>query len=185
MAFSRKTLKAMGLTDEQVDSLVDMHTETVDALKEQRDSYKADAEKLAAVQAELDDLKAKGDDGFKEKYENEHRAFEDFKASQTAKETAAAKNSAVKAYFESNGITGANLNIAMRGVNNEISGIEMEDGKLKDTTALDELIKGDFAGLVGTVQHHGADVDNPNNNHQQSDLDKMSDEDFYKTVMKK
>ena len=46
MALTRKALKAMGLTDEQVDSIVEMHVETTDALKEQRDAFKADAEKL-------------------------------------------------------------------------------------------------------------------------------------------
>ena len=34
MALTRKSLKAMGLTDEQVDSIVEMHTDTVDGLKE-------------------------------------------------------------------------------------------------------------------------------------------------------
>ena len=57
MALTRKALKAMGLTDEQVDSVVEMHTETVDAIKEQRDGYKADADKLAEAQAELETLK--------------------------------------------------------------------------------------------------------------------------------
>lgn len=32
MALTRKALKAMGLTDEQVDSIVEMHVETTDAL---------------------------------------------------------------------------------------------------------------------------------------------------------
>ncbi len=57
MALTRKSLKAMGLTDEQIDSVIEMHAETVEALKEQRDTYKADAEKLTEVQAELDAMK--------------------------------------------------------------------------------------------------------------------------------
>lgn len=44
MALTRKSLKAMGLTDEQVDGVIEAHTETVEALKNQRDTYKADAE---------------------------------------------------------------------------------------------------------------------------------------------
>ena len=71
MALTRKSLKAMGLTDEQVDSIIEMHTDTVDGLKEQVNTYKADAEKLPNVQKELDDLKAMGDGGYKEKYEKE------------------------------------------------------------------------------------------------------------------
>ena len=36
MAFTRKFLKALGLTEEQVDSVVEAHTETVDGLKSRR-----------------------------------------------------------------------------------------------------------------------------------------------------
>ena len=115
MSLTRKSLKAMGLTDEQVDSIIEMHTDTVDGLKEQVNTYKADAEKLPNVQKELDDLKAMGDGGYKEKYEKEHKAFEDYKADITAKESKAAKEKAVRAYFESKNITGSNLDLAMRG----------------------------------------------------------------------
>lgn len=158
MALTRKSLKAMGLTDEQVDSVIEMHTETVDALKEQRDSYKADAEKLTTVQAELDSVK---NDGFKAKYEAEHKAFEEYKADITAKETKTAKAAAVRKYFEAKGITGKSLDIAMRGAGAEVDAVELDDGKLKDTTALDALISGDFAGLVSTTQIKGADVAHP------------------------
>ena len=87
MALTRKSLKAMGLTDEQVDSIIEMHTDTVDGLKADINKYKGDAEKLPGVQKELDDLKAAGDDGYKEKYEKEHSAFEAFKTDVTAKES--------------------------------------------------------------------------------------------------
>ena len=71
MALTRKLLKGMGLTDEQVDTIIEAHTDTVDGLKEDINKYKGDAEKLPTVQKELDDLKAAGDGGFKQKYEDE------------------------------------------------------------------------------------------------------------------
>ena len=67
MALTRKMLKAMSIEDEKIDQIVDAHTESIDALKEERDTYKADAEKLAAVQKELDNLKKDGGD-WKTKY---------------------------------------------------------------------------------------------------------------------
>ena len=60
MALTRKLLKGMALTDEQVDTIIEAHTETTDGLKNQLSQYKADAEKLPGVQKELDDLKAAG-----------------------------------------------------------------------------------------------------------------------------
>ena len=109
MALTRKLLKGMGLTDEQVDTIIEAHTDTVDGLKADVTRYKADAEKLPGIQKQLDDLKAAGDGGYKEKYEKEHSAFEAFKTDITEKESKAAKEKAVRAYFESKNITGRRL----------------------------------------------------------------------------
>lgn len=69
MSITRKFLKSMGLTEEQVDSIIDAHTETVDGLKESVEKYRTDAEHLAAVQKELNDLKAVGDGGLQKRYD--------------------------------------------------------------------------------------------------------------------
>lgn len=162
MALTRKSLKAMGLTDEQVDSIVEMHTETVDGLKDKLKTAEEKATQLDGVQKELDALKAKGGDDYKAKYEAEKKAFADYKADQTAKETKAAKESAVRAYFEGKNITGGNLNIAMRGAKDEINGLELDaDGKIKDTSALDALVGGEYAALVVTTQTRGANTATP------------------------
>ena len=170
MALTRKSLKAMGLTDEQVDSIVEMHTETVDGLKEKLKTAEDKANKLDDVQKELDGLKANGGDDYKAKYEAEKKAFADYKADQTAKETKAAKEKAVKAYFEGKNITGANLDIAMRGCRDEIGAIELDGDKIKDTAALDALVGGTFAGLVVTRTAKGARTANPPANNGGSKL---------------
>nr|DAP26816.1 MAG TPA: minor structural protein [Caudoviricetes sp.] len=148
MALTRKLLKGMGLTDEQVDTIIEAHTDTVDGLKADVTRYKADAEKLPGVQKQLDDLKAAGDGGYKEKYEKEHSAFESFKTDITAKESKAAKEKAVRAYFESKNITGANLDLAMRGCGEEMSALELDGEKIKDTKSLDDLVDGTYKSLV-------------------------------------
>lgn len=172
MALTRKSLKAMGLTDEQVDSIVEMHAETVDGLKEKLKTAEDKANKLDDVEKELNDLKANSGDDWKTKYENEHTAFENFKKDQTAKETKAAKEKAVKAYFEGKNITGANLDIAMRGCRDEIGAIELDGDKIKDTAALDALVGGTFAGLVVTKTTKGAQTANPPANNGGSKLTK-------------
>lgn len=161
MALTRKLLKGMGLTDEQVDTIIEAHTDTVDGLKADVSKYKSDAEKLPGVQKELDDLKAAGDGGYKEKFEKERKAFEDYKADITAKETKAAKEKAVRAYFESKNITGANLDLAMRGCGTEMAALEMDGDKIKDTKSLDALIGGTYKSLVSTTQIKGANPATP------------------------
>lgn len=148
MALTRKLLKGMGLTDEQVDTIIEAHTDTVDGLKADVSKYKADAEKLPDVQKQLDDLNAAGDGGYKEKYEKEHSAFETYKSTVTAKESKAAKEKAVRAYFESKNITGANLDLAMRGCGEEMAALELDGEKIKDTKSLDALVDGTYKGLV-------------------------------------
>lgn len=161
MAITRKFLKGMGLSDEQIDTIIEAHTDTVDGLKADLSKYKKDAEALPGVQKELDDLKAKGDDGWKDKHDKLQKDFNDYKSGIEAEKSKAAKEAAVRAYFESKHITGKNLDIAMRGSRSEIDGVELADGKIKDAAALDALVAGDFAGLVVKTGKRGADVPDP------------------------
>jgi len=135
-------------TEEIENRLVALHLGVVDPLKDDLTKYKADAEKLPGIQKELDGLKAAGDGGYKEKYEKEHSAFETFKTDITAKESKAAKEKAVRAYFESKNITGANLDLAMRGCGEEMAALELDGEKIKDTKSLDALVDGTYKGLV-------------------------------------
>ena len=50
MALTRKSLQGMGLTDEQVDTIIEAHTDTAEGLKADVSKYKTDAEKLPDVQ---------------------------------------------------------------------------------------------------------------------------------------
>jgi hypothetical protein len=161
MAVTRKFLEAMGLDDAKISAIIEEHDKTVNGLKELRDKYKADADKLAEVQKKLDEATANNGDDWKSKYEKEHNDFESYKKGVTEKETKAAKEKAVKAYFEGKNITGANLEIAMRGASAEIAGVELDGDKIKDTAALDALVNGTFAGLVVTKSVHGAQTANP------------------------
>ena len=77
MALTRKALKAMGLTDEQVDSIVDMHAETVDALKERLRAADEKSGDYDALKKELDDLK--GGKDWKSEYNNIKKEYEDYK----------------------------------------------------------------------------------------------------------
>lgn len=170
MALTRKMLEALNVEDKAIEQIIDAHTETVNGLKDKLNDLKEKADKYDAAQKELDALQ-KGD--YKAKYEKEHKDFEDYKKDVTAKEAKAAKESAVKAYFESKNITGKNLEIALRGSREEADAIELdESGKIKDTKALDALVSGTFAGLVVSQQKQGASPVTPPSGGQPSTLTK-------------
>lgn len=164
MALTRKLLKGMGLTDEQVDTIIEAHTDTVDGLKDQISTYKADAEKLPGVQKELDDLKkdSSGND-YKTKYEKEKKDFQEYKDGVAAKESAAAKEKAARAYFESKGIPAKSMGLVIRGAKGEIEGLELDGEKIKDASALDSLLDGDYKGLIGKTTTKGTDTKTPPN----------------------
>lgn len=161
MALTRKLLKGMGLTDEQVDTIIEAHTDTVDGLKSDISKYKADTEKLPTVQKELDDLKAKGDDGWKEKHDKVKKDFDDYKNGVESEKSKAAKEKAARAYFEGKNIIGKSLELAMRASAAEIAGLELDGEKIKDTAVLDGLIAGDLAALVGSIGVRGSGAPNP------------------------
>ena len=178
MALTRKSLKAMGLTVEQVDSIVEMHSETVDGLKEKLKAAEEKADKFDDVQRELDTLKSKNGEDYKKKYEDEKKAFSDYKAQVESEKEEVVKKSAVKAYFEKHGITGANLEIALRGASEEIKSVKMKGEEIEDTAELDELIGGTFKGLVVTEGAQGANVPKPISNNSKPQV--LSRQEIYK-----
>lgn len=163
MAFTRKFLKALGLTEEQVDSVVEAHTETVDGLKSQMADYKADAEKLKDVQKELDGLKANGGgEDYKSKYDSEHAAFEKYKQDQSAKESAVLTERLYREQLTALGITGKRADSIVRLT--DLSTVKVKDGKLEDAEGVKKGIQTDYADFIPKTNTHGANVDNPPDN---------------------
>jgi hypothetical protein len=159
MALTRKFLKGMGLPDEQIETIIEAHTEVTDALKQDRDTYKADAEKLAGVQKELDDLKANGGE-WQTKYEKEHSDFEAYKSAQTAKETKTAKTAAYKALLIESGISEKYADKILKLT--DIEAIELdESGKIKDADTHKQTVQTEYSEFVETKTERGASVATP------------------------
>lgn len=162
MAFTRKMLKAMNIEEEKIDQIIDAHSETVDALKADRDTYKEDAAKLAAVQKELDELKAKGDDGYKAKYEAEKAAHDALKADIAAKETKKAKTDAYRELLKGANIDEKRIATILRAEAPTIDKIELDaDGKIKNAEQYTENIKSDWADFIVTQSAKGANTATP------------------------
>lgn len=159
MSLKRETLKAMGLNEEQITSIIEGHTETVDGLKEQIKALKEKYADYDTIKKERDDLK--GGKDYKAEAEKIKGEFEAYKKSVTEKETAAAKTKAGESYLESKGIKGGNLKIAMMAAKDAISSLELDGEKIKDTKALDDLVESTLKGLIVSESTKGADPVNP------------------------
>ena len=160
MAMTRKALKAMGLSEEQIESIIEMHTETVDGLREQIRTYKADAEKLPDVQKQLDDMKKGDGEDWKGKYDAEKAAHDKTKFDYAAKETAAKVKGAYRAMLKEAGVADKYLDTVIRAT--DMSGMKLDkDEKLEGAEDLSKSAKTEWADFIQTTTTKGAHVATP------------------------
>ena len=189
MSLTRRMLKAMGIEDEKIDEIITAHTETVDALKEQRDQYKADAEKLPNVQNELQGMKdaasKNGGSAWEVKYnamkEEKEKVEKDFKAFKTqteAAQTKAAKDKAYRALLKYIGVSDKRIDAVMKVT--DLDGIELdEQGDIKDADKAKENAKAEWSDFIQTTTIRGADTSTPPTNTGNS-TGKLSMQEIYK-----
>lgn len=157
MAFTRKFLSALGIEPEKVDEIIAAHTEVTDALKEERDKYKVEAEKLPDVENELKALKEKaaGEDPYKEKYEKLKKEHDEYVKDVEAKATTAKKENAFKELLKAVGIPEKRIDSVLKV--SDISKLEFDDeGNVKDGDKLKESLKTEWADFIPTTKTEGA-----------------------------
>ena len=167
MSLTRKMLKAMGIEDEKIDQIIEAHTETVDALKEQRDNYKADAEKLPEIQKQLESaneqIESVGKDSWKVKYDALKENFDAYKADQTEKATRMAKENAYREALKAAGISEKRIESVLRV--SDVDSVELdENGKIKEADKLAENLKTEWADFIPTTTQTGVQTATPPEN---------------------
>ena len=154
----------MGIEDEKIDEIINMHTETVDGLKADVAKYKADAETLPEVQRQLEkaqnDLEAGKKDSWKVKYEAIKEEFEGYKSEQAKKETRAAKEKAYRELLKQAGVSDKRLDAVLRV--SDVDRVELDEkGAVKDVDKLTESIKSEWSDFIQTTTTHGAQTAAP------------------------
>lgn len=157
-----------------VEKIINGHIASIDVLREEADTHKEKAEKLSAVQKELDELKAAGDGGLsvlQEKYntlEKDHKRlvkeYDQYKSDQTAKETHNAKAAAYRAVLKKANISERHMDTIVRAAKADgvIDGIELdENGAAKNANALEESVKTEWADFVSYTTTEGAQISRP------------------------
>lgn len=159
MSLTRKMLKGMGLTEEQVDSIIEEHTSVTDALKEKANQYEADAKRLAVVEKELNDLKAGGDD-WEEKYNAEHKAFEDYKKDIEGKAELDKVKTAYRALLKAQNVSEKRIDTIIKLT--DFADLKLtKEGKIANEDKVIEKIKEDWSDLISTESEHGTNVETP------------------------
>ena len=141
-------------TEDLENRLIALHLGVVDPLKDQLQTYKTDAEKLPAVQKELDDLKA-GDGDYKAKYEAEVKAHKEYRQQVESEKENARNDADVLAICKEAGIVReSSLRLIVKDFDR--SKIERDkDGNITNRAKLLESVKADYADFVGTPGNQG------------------------------
>lgn len=187
MALTRRSLKAMGIEDEKIDEIISAHAETVDALKEQRDNYKAQADELAKVQQKLNEanetIKANGADAWKVKYDAIKEEYDNYKSDISAKETTRAKQAAYREVLKAAGVSDKRIDSIIKV--SDVDSVELdESGKIKEADKLTESIKNEWADFIVSTNTQGANTATPPATSKKSfsreDIDKMTPDEINK-----
>ena len=161
MALTRKFLAAMGIEADKIEEIITAHTESLEGVKSERDRYKADAVKLPDVQKELDALKnGSGENPFEKKYNDEHKAFEDFKKEVSAKELKAKKEAAYKEILKDAGVSEKGVAKVLKYT--DWDSVELDDeGKIKDAKKHIKDVKEEWSELIVQEGAKGAQTAHP------------------------
>lgn len=158
MALTRKLLSALGIEADKIEQIIEAHTETVDALKNERDSFKSKADSYDKVKTELDQLKETAKNGGD--YAKLKQDFDDYKAAVEKEKTDSAKKEALQKIAKDAGLSEAGIAKAVKY--SDLSGIELDDkGGVKDGKALLKSLREEWSEYIVKEVTQGADTGNP------------------------
>ena len=153
---------------EAVNAIIDGHTTSIEALREERDSYKEQAQKADDLAKQLakaqKDLKEATSDEAEEKYKTKYEMLKDeFKEYKKGIEEKATKESKAKAYKEilkEAGISEKRIESVLKV--SDVDSIEFDDdGNVKDKDELLKGIKEEWSDFIQTADVQGARTENP------------------------
>ena len=149
-------------TDEMENSIIALHIGVVDPLKDELQTAKADAAKLETVQKELDDLKKtnKDYDELKTKYDDEHKAFEDFKKNVEETNSLNKLRDAYRSLLKEQNVDEKRIDAILKVTDFSEKKIG-KDGRFEDEAELVKSIKDDWKDFIVTKENRGAQVETP------------------------
>jgi len=173
MALTRKLLSGMGLTDEQVETIIAEHTSVTTGLKDKVDELNNTISELndqlataKDVQKELDDLKAQAGNDAKEhdaqdaKYKALEKEFNDYKAEQERKAVHAEKEKAYREILKDAGIAERHFDKILKY--SDVDGVELDEkGKITTAKELLKSIKEEWSDHIQSTSVQGAGAETP------------------------
>lgn len=160
----KAVLSANGLPTENLDAaaneLCSRHKTSLDAIIEERDSFKDKAKQYDDVKKELDELKKNPSEDWKAKHDAVKKEYDDYKADLANKEVLGTKKAAFAKIAKSKGITDEKL-IALITNNYDFSKEELDGDKLKNEKTIGDFLTTEYSGFIAKDGKEGASVERP------------------------
>ena len=168
MAFSIKQIKAILSShnmpvddlDAAAEDICARHSADLDSIKEERDTFKKDAETLADGKEELEALKAKTGDDYKAKWEKEKQDFADYKASIEKEKALEAKRAVLREIAKDAGLSEAGIAKAVKYHNFDDMELD-ENGAAKGKAAILKGLKEEWPEYITTTETKGTATATP------------------------
>lgn len=151
-----------------VNEIIEGHTTSIEALREERDTYKAQAQKAEDLQKQLEkaqkDLKdatsEEAENKYKTKYEMLKEEYKEYKKGIEEKATKDSKSKAYKELLKEAGISDKRIESVLKV--SDIDSIEFDDdGNIKNKDELLNGIKEEWSDFIQTADVQGANTENP------------------------
>ena len=145
-----------------VDKIIAGHTASIEALREERDSYKAKAEKTDALETENAKLKEDAKAYADKDYDKLKAEYDQFKSDVANKEVRSKKEAAFRALLKDAGIADRHHPKIVKYSSEDIDGIELDEkGNAKNAKDLLKSIKEEWSDHAETSEVSGAKTATP------------------------
>jgi hypothetical protein len=158
MALTRKMLKGMGLTEEQIDTIIEAHTDTVDGLKDKAGQVEGLEKQVKDLQGQIE--AAKGGKDWKAEHDKLKGEFDTYKQQVAEKAADDAKLREVRRLGKEAGLSDAGIEKAAKYTDRK--GMELgEDGKAKDAAAIVKSLREEWPEYIVKTARKGVQPATP------------------------
>lgn len=151
-----------------VAEIIEGHTTSIEALREERDNYKEKAQKadelekqLEKTQKELKDATSdEAEEKYKTKYEMLKDEFKEYKKDIEAKATKESKTKAYRDILKEAGISDKRIDAVLKV--SDVDSLEFDDeGNVKDKDEIIKSVKNEWSDFIQTADVQGAKTEEP------------------------
>lgn len=162
MGLNREKLSELGINEEAAQEILKIHWSVVDGMKGRIEELRNSADRVPALTKELEKLKSENESSseYKNKYELEKKAFEDFKKNIEIEKVNSTKDKLYRKLLAENHVKSNKIDLIMRTVNLDKLELDGED-KLKDSADLNKSIMKDWEDFIEVTEVKGTDTATP------------------------